>query len=98
MKIDQYSVVNTLCGLLLCIIILCLPIIQRCVECNGSPTNCNTRPGSTDGSGVPNADIIVYVSATTLGGFCSGGTIAFAGACQLESTLDRYILSKPYNW
>ena len=66
--------------------------MQRCVECDGSPDDCDTRPGSTDGSGVPNADVVVYVGATTFGGFCSGGVIAFASSCQLESTLDRYYL------
>ena len=76
--------------------------MQRCVECQGSPDTCATRPGSMDGSGAP-GDVVVYVGATLSGGFCSGGFIAFASPCQLESTLDRYCKdhSKGYhnnNW
>ena len=60
---------------------------QRCVECNGSADTCGTRPGTIDGPGVPDADLIIYVAAD-----CTGrpnGVVAFAGACQLESELDR---------
>ncbi len=63
--------------------------LQRCVECNnGNVSNCTTRPGSVDGPGVPDTDLIIYVSAFD----CSlrfPGALAFASACQMESVLDR---------
>ena len=63
--------------------------LQRCVECNiGSVSNCTTRPGSVDGPGVPDTDLIIYVSASDCSSFASS-VVAFAGACQLESELDR---------
>ena len=64
--------------------------MQRCVECGGSFSNCVTRPGSVDGSGVADADIIIYVGSVSEG-TCSEfpGVIAFASTCQLENTLDR---------
>ena len=66
--------------------------LQRCVECDGSSATCDTRPGSMDGNGVADADIIIYVGASLFGGICSptSGVIAFASTCQLENTLDRY--------
>ena len=65
--------------------------MQRCVEYGGSFAICATRPGSVDGSGVPDADIIIYVGTSLAGGTCSpdSGVIAFASSCQLENTLDR---------
>ena len=62
------------------------------MECNnGLPADCETLPGSVDGSGVADADIIIYVGASLFAGICSptSGVIAFASSCQLESTLDR---------
>ncbi len=36
--------------------------LQRCVECNtGNVSNCTTRPGSVDGPGVPDTDLIIYM-------------------------------------
>ena len=66
-------------------------IMQRCVECGGSFANCATRPGSVDGSGIADADIVIYVGTSLAGGTCSptSNVIAFASACQLENTLDR---------
>ena len=67
--------------------------LQRCVECNGdqSAATCATRPGSVDGNGIPDTDLVIYVSTSLDGGTCAptSGVIAFAGACQLESVLDR---------
>lgn len=60
---------------------------QRCFECNGVFANCATRPGSTDGPGVPDSDIIIYVS-----GDCTdtaSGVLAFASSCEMEDELDR---------
>ncbi len=48
-------------------------------------SNCTTRPGSVDGPGVPDTDLIIYVSALD----CRPGILAFANACQMESELDR---------
>ena len=69
--------------------------LQRCVECGGSFSDCETRPGSVDGGGVLNADLVIYVSTSLAGGICApgSGVIAFASACQLESTLDRYTIN-----
>ena len=65
--------------------------LQRCVECGGSSATCATRSGSVDGSGVPDADVVIYVGTSLAGGICSPDSlvIAFASACQLENTLDR---------
>ncbi len=60
---------------------------QECVECNTDPATCTTRPTTVRGAGVPNTDLIIYVSIN-----CSdapSGVVAFAGACQMESQLDR---------
>jgi len=56
---------------------------QRCVQCNGNPNTCETV--GTDGPGV-NTDFILYVGAIAC---TNSGTLAFATACQLESSLDR---------
>ncbi len=61
---------------------------QECVECNTDPATCTTRPTTVRGAGVPNTDLIIYVSIN-----CSdapSGVVAFAGACQMESQLDRW--------
>ena len=49
----------------------------------------------SDGASVVNYDFVLYVSAKTVGS-CptsegTGGTVAFAGACQLESEYDRFV-------
>jgi leishmanolysin-like peptidase len=69
--------------------------LKACVQCNGNGNNCQTV--GTDGTGVSNADFILYVSAIT-GGSCSStnsnsapSTVAFAQSCQMESSLDRPI-------
>ena len=61
--------------------------LQRCYECGGSEdiNDCSPRPGSQDGAGIPNADIVIYVRTEP----CRRGTLASAGACQLEKQLDR---------
>jgi len=49
---------------------------------------------TTDGAGVSNADYILYVSARDSECSTSSGgpvTLAFAGACQMESNMDRPI-------
>jgi len=56
---------------------------QRCVQCNGNSNTCETV--GTDGPGV-NTDFILYVGAIAC---TNSGTLAFATACQLESSLDR---------
>ena len=64
--------------------------IQRCGQCNGNvPPNCEII--GTDGAGVANADIVLYIS-TSNDAPCgpTSGVLAFASACQLEATLDRY--------
>ena len=46
-----------------------------------------------DGTGVQDSDLIIYVAASVADTTCDptfSGLIAFAGTCQLESTLDRY--------
>ena len=70
---------------------ICNYLLQRCVECGGSAETCATRPGSVDGNGIPDTDIVIYVSTSLAGGTCApgSGVIAFAGTCQLESVLDR---------
>lgn len=75
--------------------VLLLPILcmQACVQCNGMNPQCETI--GTDGPGVREADYVLYVSAVTTATCASSGgdsisTIAFASACQLEATLDRY--------
>ncbi len=74
---NNYSMIALYCSL------------QRCVECNnGSVSNCTTRPGSVDGPGVPDTDLIIYVSAFDCSSFGSS-VVAFASACQMESELDR---------
>ncbi|XP_011406415.2 PREDICTED: leishmanolysin-like peptidase [Amphimedon queenslandica] len=67
--------------------------LKACIQCNGNSNTC-TKTGS-DGSGISNADMILYVSAVVAGS-CGGGsgstsTIAFATTCQMESALDRPI-------
>ena len=66
-------------------------ILQQCIECNGQqPPNCVVGDPSTDGSGVSNTDYILYISANQ--DVCPGqSTLAFAGACQMESSVDRPI-------
>ena len=67
---------------------------QECVECNnGGSGACMTRPGSVAGPGVSGHDYILYVSAKQSEcGSISGPSVtllAFAGVCQMESSLDR---------
>ena len=67
---------------------------QRCVQCNGGGSGNCVMDGTTDGPGVSNADFILYVSARDSECPSSNGgptTLAFAGACQMESNLDRPI-------
>ena len=67
-------------------------LLQRCGQCNGNnPPNCDIT--ETDGAGVANSDIVVYVSTSNDAPCGPTSTVlAFASACQLESTLDRYTL------
>lgn len=54
------------------------------------PPECVVGDPSMNGAGVSDTDYILYLSASQ--GQCPGqNIIAFAGACQLESTLDRPI-------
>lgn len=65
--------------------------MQACSQCNGSGgQNCPTI--GSDGSGVSNADFVLYVSAVNATNGCTGNTIAFAGACQMEAQYDRYYM------
>ncbi len=61
---------------------------QECVECNSNFSTCVTRPEIVRGVGVPNTDLIIYVSINNCSDVISE-VVAFAGACQLESQLDR---------
>ena len=60
------------------------------MECNnGGSGACRTRPGSVAGQGVSGHDYILYVSAKQSECMSNSRLLAFAGACQLESSLDR---------
>ena len=65
--------------------------VQRCVECNGDFSAC-APSGGENGAGVPNADFVLYVSAID-DPACTNNVLAFAGACELEQTLDRFVLA-----
>lgn len=65
--------------------------LQRCIECNGMNPPCTEGDPSTDGIGVADRDYILYISANQNDVRCTSSTLAFAGACQLESSLDRPI-------
>jgi leishmanolysin-like peptidase len=67
--------------------------LKRCIECNGQQPPCSPGDPSTDGAGVSNTDYILYISANQNEclGQATSTVIAFAGACQLESSLDRPI-------
>ena len=64
--------------------------MQICIECEDGPfSNCDIRPGTMNGPGVPDTDLIIYVAAN-----CTGSPpsrLAFAGACELENELDRLV-------
>lgn len=59
---------------------------QRCIECNGNNNTCTET--ISDGVGIE-VDLVLYVYGTTF--LCGGGTIAYAGACQMEDEYDRYL-------
>ncbi len=72
------------------ILSLRLYFMQRCVECNnGGSSNCDTKDGSEDGLGVPDSDLIIYVSAVCTAS--NSGTLAFASSCEQENVLDRSV-------
>lgn len=71
-----------------------LYVQQRCVECNGDFATCATRPGTVDGPGVDNTDLIIYVSSDCSSPDISSGVLAFASACELESVLDRLFVNE----
>ena len=56
---------------------------QRCVQCNGDSSTCVTV--GVDGPGVI-TDFILYVGTIPC---ANPNTLAFATACELESSLDR---------
>ena len=56
------------------------------MECNGQLSDCAGR--GENGNGVADSDFIFYVS-TRNENPCVGNTLAFAGACAMEQTLDR---------
>ncbi len=70
--------------------------MQRCVECNDDDNSCDTRPGTVDGAGVPNTDLIIYVSAVCTETEVEGGLLAFASCCELENELDRSVSRHSY--
>ena len=61
--------------------------LQACMTCEtaGSP-NCSTS--GQDGTGVPDADFVVYVAARSFN--CRGSTLAYAAHCFQDKTTDRY--------
>ena len=63
--------------------------LQACNECNGKFPNCAAKAASSAGVGVSGADFVLYVSASRCSTISS--TIAFAGTCQMEASLDRPI-------
>ena len=74
--------------------IILLLYSQRCIECNGNSITCEEV--GTDGTGVNNTDFLLYVSSINSSDNCvsnsdgsNPSTIAFAGACQMENSLDR---------
>ena len=62
--------------------------MQACSQCNGNGSGTCETIGS-DGPGVNNTDFVLYVSSINPPVGCSGNTIAFAGACQMEAQYDR---------
>lgn len=65
------------------------------MQCDGDPSTCETN--GTNGPGVTDADMVIYVSGIDVVGQCittSGvaatSILAFAVPCQLEGGLDRY--------
>ena len=70
---------------------------QQCLQCNGDNSCRNRQVGtpSQNGAGVANSDFVLYISANQTA--CpplppdpnQPTTVAFAGHCQLEGTIDR---------
>ncbi len=87
--VSAYSGKESLVG---CFIQVWFPHTQGCTECNGVNTPPNCQEAFTDGSGVDNADIVIYVSADPAPP-CgpASSDLGFAGSCQLEDVLDRYV-------
>ena len=73
--------------------------LQQCLQCNGANLCPNPQVGTPaqNGPGVSNTDFVLYISANQTA--CPSlppdpnqpTTVAFAGHCQLESTIDRPI-------
>ena len=73
--------------------------LQQCLQCNGANPCPNPEVGTPaqSGPGVPNTDFVLYISANQTA--CpplpphpnQPTTVAFAGHCQLEGTIDRPI-------
>ena len=81
---------------LICACVYVCFLTQACRQCNGGALQSSCVQTGTNGTGVPNADYIFYVSAVSTS-VCGTGTsntpttIAFATYCQTESSLDRYL-------
>ena len=67
-------------------------LFQGCDVCDDDNVCNQTTP---DGAGVADADTVIYYTFSATG-VCAlpsnATTLAFATHCQLESTLDRYII------
>ena len=76
--------------------LLCGPVeipehdLDQCRVCdqNGDCRN-DTSPGFTAGEGHNNTDFVLYVTAVSNGNCNNSKTLAYAAACQQESSLDR---------
>lgn len=64
------------------------------MQCNGDLSGSDCETVGVDGPGVGDADFVLYVSASN-DSPCgpTSSVLAFAGACQLEATLDRYLVT-----
>ena len=62
---------------------------QACKVCDDDGTNCETI--GQDGTGVENADFVLYVAANLSFPQCAVAALAFAVPCQLERQFDRSV-------
>lgn len=63
--------------------------LYQCQYCLDSSANSCQKSGPPDGSGVNNADFLLYVSAVHSDRCKNRDTVAYAAHCQQEAELDR---------